>query len=69
MGDGSDHYDKTNFWLTALITACMIMVLGLYVNYYCNLFTFTSSIRLSIIAVLYLREESVGFTVRLYDLE
>ena len=26
MGDGSDHYDKTNFWL---ITACIIMVLGL----------------------------------------
>ncbi|KAI2685783.1 hypothetical protein CBS147355_1270 [Penicillium roqueforti] len=24
MGDGSDHYDKTNFWLTALITALYV---------------------------------------------
>lgn len=26
MGDESDHYNKTNFWLTALITASIIMI-------------------------------------------
>lgn len=31
IGDESDHYNKTNFWLTALITAIIIMISGPYV--------------------------------------